>query len=158
GTGLKSTRGSIVGLPDAETDNMCLWDATTNHGNSGGPVCDSTGRVIAVVRVGYNLMGKLGGGNPPEQFIPVLQKDNPSFKPVDAGSKLEWPDVDALVSKSTVLIQCCSERESRLAIPNGAEVSFQSAGTSSAKNSTVPVSKTVRPGDGCFEDVGCLAC
>ena len=40
GKSLKSTRGSMVAMPDASVDNMCLYDAVTNPGNSGGPLCD----------------------------------------------------------------------------------------------------------------------
>ena len=39
GKSLKSTRGSMVAMPDASVDNMrCLYDAATNPGNSGGPL------------------------------------------------------------------------------------------------------------------------
>ncbi len=158
GTGLKSTRGTIVGLPEPDTDNMCLWDATTNHGNSGGPVCDNTGRVVAVVRVGYNLMGKLGGGIPSEQVVPFLKNYIPTLEPIESGTKLEWPDVDTLVSKSTVLIQCSSDRERQVMIPDGDEDSFQATVASGIKGTTRQKSKTVRPGEGCIEDDGCLAC
>ena len=43
GTTLKSTRGAVVAMPDAAVDNMFLYDAVTNPGNSGGPLCDKCG-------------------------------------------------------------------------------------------------------------------
>ncbi len=135
GKGLKSTRGTLVGLPDPETENMCLWDASTNHGNSGGPVCDNMGHVIAVVRVGFHLeLGQLGGGIPIEQVLPFLSKNISDFHPnLGSTDKLDWPAVDGLASKSTVLIQCKGAREVQLAI--GGKVHTQ-----------------------CIEDDGCVIC
>jgi len=158
GTGLKSTRGSLVGLPSDDTDGMCLYDATTNHGNSGGPVCDNTGRVIAVVRVGYNFMGKLGGGIPSEQVVTFLHEHIPDFHPIENGEKaLAWPEVDALVSKSTVLILCRVPRD-QLSIPGGDDLAFQSSSRSAANKSTKRASGSVTSQPTYIEDDGCVAC
>ena len=161
GTTVMSTRGTIARLPDPAVENLCLYTATTNHGNSGGPVCDNTGRAIAVVRMAFKFQfGTYGGGIPSEQVVPFLQKYIPTFQPADETKKLEWPDVDAVVSRSTVLIQCTNERDRRLTLPDGDESSFQTASaTSTARGTTRQASKkVVQPGDGCFEDAGCVAC
>ncbi len=117
GTGLKSTRGSIVGLPEASNENMCLYDATSNHGNSGGPVSDNRGNVIAIHRAGFTFSGKLGGGIPIEQAISFISDHVPGFGETTPNKKtLEWSQVDALVSKSTVLILCEAAKDQRVAI------------------------------------------
>jgi S1-C subfamily serine protease len=52
-----ATQGIISGL-NRDTDLGRLWhdmvqyDAPTNHGNSGGPILDSEGKVVAVVSLG----------------------------------------------------------------------------------------------------------
>jgi S1-C subfamily serine protease len=158
GTGLKSTRGSIVGLPTAETDGMCLYDAITNHGNSGGPICDNSGHVVAVVRVIFNLTEKLAGGIPSEQVVGFLHDHIPEFHPVEGEDKvLAWPEVDALVSKSTVLVLCRAEK-SRFAIPNDDDAIFQSSSKSAQPKTTKHSSGSVKPQPTYIEDDCCVAC
>jgi S1-C subfamily serine protease len=107
GTTLKSTRGAMVAMPDPAVDNMFLYDALTNPGNSGGPLCDKSGRVAGVVRA---ITGNVGGGAygcgiPISDALPFIQKHVPGFKIAATESKeIGWPEVDALVSQSTVLI------------------------------------------------------
>jgi S1-C subfamily serine protease len=107
GTTLKSTRGAMVAMPDPAVDNMFLYDALTNPGNSGGPLCDKSGRVAGVVRA---ITGNVGGGAygcgiPISDALPFIQKHVPGFKIATTAEKeVGWPDVDALVSQSTVLI------------------------------------------------------
>ncbi|HTQ39173.1 MAG TPA: trypsin-like peptidase domain-containing protein [Pirellulales bacterium] len=159
GTGLKTTRGSIVGLPSDDTEGMCLYDAITNHGNSGGPICDRTGRVVAVVRVIFNLKEMLNGGIPSEQVVPFLGAHIPGFQPTESGgSVLDWPDVDALVSKSTVLILCKAEREPHLTIPDGDDAAFQISSASSSKTSSKRSPGIVKSQPQYIEDDSCIAC
>lgn len=159
GTGLKSTRGSIVGLPSDDTDGMCLYDAITNHGNSGGPICDSTGRVVGVVRVIFNLTEKLAGGIPCEQAVAFVQKHVPDFHPVEESSPVvSWTDVDALASKSTVLVVCRGERDSSMTIPGRDESEFQSSSKSSAAKTGKRQSGSVKSEPTYIEDDCCLAC
>jgi S1-C subfamily serine protease len=106
GTTLKSTRGSMVAMPDPTLDNMCLYDAITNPGNSGGPLCDKTGRVAAVVRaVTGHVGGSYGAAIPVANALPFIRQHIPNFA-VSATKvdELDWPAVDALVAPSTVLI------------------------------------------------------
>jgi S1-C subfamily serine protease len=102
---LKSTRGSVTALPDDATNSMLLLDAVANPGNSGGPICDQCGCVVAVLTAGYTFQTTYTAGVPTTVALPFLAKHIPDFKPVTAGSEtLSWPDVDAKVSPSTVLI------------------------------------------------------
>ena len=115
GTTLKSTRGAVVAMPDAAVDNMFLYDALTNPGNSGGPLCDKAGRVAGVVRA---LTGNVGGGAygagiPIADAIPFIKQHVPEFKLNSGdGKEVDWPAVDALVSPSTVLLMCEEELQS----------------------------------------------
>src|SRR5262249_14880777 len=104
GTALKSTRGAMVAMPDASLDNMCLFDAVTNPGNSGGPLCDRVGRVAGVVRaVTGSVGGSYGAAIPIANAIPFIRKHVPELAPSVADAKeLDWPGVDAKVSPSTV--------------------------------------------------------
>lgn len=106
GTSLKSTRGAMVAMPDASVDNMCLFDAITNPGNSGGPLCDKAGRVAAVVRaVTGSVGGSYGAAIPISEALPFLRKHVPNLAaPMKDADELDWPGVDAKVSPSTVLI------------------------------------------------------
>lgn len=106
GTALKSTRGSMVAMPDASVDNMCLYDAVTNPGNSGGPLCDKTARVAAVVRaVTGSVGGNYGAAIPIASAMPFLRSHIPQLAETSTDAQeLDWPGVDAKIAPSTVLI------------------------------------------------------
>jgi S1-C subfamily serine protease len=106
GKSLKSTRGSMVAMPDASIDNMCLYDAVTNPGNSGGPLCDKKARVAAVVRaVTGSVGGSYGAAIPIAAAMPFLRSHIPDLTTASSEAKeLDWPGVDAKVAPSTVLI------------------------------------------------------
>jgi S1-C subfamily serine protease len=106
GKSLKSTRGSMVAMPDASVDNMCLYDAVTNPGNSGGPLCDKKARVAAVVRaVTGSVGGSYGAAIPIAEAMPFLRSYLPDLDTASGEWKeLDWPGVDAKVAPSTVLI------------------------------------------------------
>jgi S1-C subfamily serine protease len=113
GSSLKSTRGVIAGFLGAD-EQIVLYDAVTNAGNSGGPVCDQTGNVIAIHALGLGSAalgpnsGKFGGGIPIATAFPFLKKQIPELGTATGGSKLDWPDIDAKISPSTVLIRIYS--------------------------------------------------
>ena len=69
GASLKATRGVISGMPNPALDNLYLYDAVTNSGNSGGPVFDQKGNVVAVHCVGYNTASRYGGGIPVDDYL-----------------------------------------------------------------------------------------
>jgi hypothetical protein len=105
GASLKATRGSISSLPDGAANDRYLYDAVTNAGNSGGPVCDDKGNVIAVHYLGINTASRYGGGIPSPKALEFLKASLPDYKPqAPTGDKLDWPQVDEKVSPSTMLI------------------------------------------------------
>ena len=80
GTTLKSTRGAMVAMPDPSLENMFLYDAITNPGNSGGPLCDKCGRVAGVVRaVTGSVGGTYGAGISITDAMPFIRKHVPEL-------------------------------------------------------------------------------
>src|SRR5438105_14997259 len=76
------------------------------------PVCDDTGRVIAVhfqsvILAGLHAhgFGKVGYGVPIAEAMPFLNKTLPDLKPVGDEKKLDWPAVDQRISGSVVMIK-----------------------------------------------------
>ena len=96
----------MVAMPDAANDNLCLYDALTNPGNSGGPLVDKSGQVVGVVRaITGHQGGAYGAAIPMEQALPFFRKHVKTLKVVSAPGKiLDWPEVDGRVAPSTVLI------------------------------------------------------
>ncbi len=107
GTTVKATRGSIVSLPNDRLEGMLFYDATSNPGNSGGPLCTKRAAVTAVHCIGYMTATPYGGGIPIGKALPMIKESIPDFQEVPKSDRqLEWPDVDECVSRSTVLILC----------------------------------------------------
>jgi S1-C subfamily serine protease len=104
GFGLKATVGIVTGLPDPHYDNMLLMDLTANPGNSGGPICDNSGCVVAVTTMKY--FDGYSGGVLASDVIRFLSAAAPDLKPrvQENAEDLDWPDVDERVSPSTVMI------------------------------------------------------
>ena len=105
GASLKATRGSISSLPDPQVNSKYLYDAVSNAGNSGGPLCDAGANVVAVHSTGYNTASRYAGGVPSTQALEFVKKALPEFKPsAPSVAKLEWPKVDERAAASTMLI------------------------------------------------------
>ncbi len=105
---LKSTRGAIAGLPD-ESFNRYFSDAITNPGNSGGPICDKTGSVLAIHVAATGPAALLSKNYalhiPHSHALPLINKWIPNYNQLPPNTEIkEWVDVDGLVSRSTVLI------------------------------------------------------
>jgi len=61
GVNPKFTKGSLSSLTGAQDDpNMIQISVPVQHGNSGGPVCDSSARVVGIVD---SLLNKSGGND-----------------------------------------------------------------------------------------------
>ncbi|MGL4512757.1 MAG: trypsin-like peptidase domain-containing protein [Lacipirellulaceae bacterium] len=107
GLQLKSTRGSIVALPAPESEDLVLYDAITNPGNSGGPLCDDAGRVVGVVRALFRGEGggAYGAAIPMSRAIGFLRLHgvSPTIDESDA-TPLGWPEVDQRRAPATVLV------------------------------------------------------
>lgn len=108
GSGLKSTRGIVTGLPSKETDGMLVSDVQINPGNSGGPLCDSSGRVVGIntaVTASSRFVKGYGLAIPVTEAFSFIKEHLPKFVPVVGDTKKkEWTEVDAAVSPSTVMI------------------------------------------------------
>ena len=87
GGGLKATGGSVVGLPAGQADGMLLFDAAVNPGNSGGPVCDERGAVVAVATKIFLLDQGLSAGVTADDARRFLR----ATLPVDALDELPDP-------------------------------------------------------------------
>ena len=110
GAGLKTVRGPVFGFIDKQ-QNTVSYQAPTNPGNSGGPVCDSTGSVVAVHFAGADLSkipggtGKIGLGVAMSAAFPFFVDKIPGLTASQPGPEISWPEVDERVSKSTVMIK-----------------------------------------------------
>ena len=109
GLGLKATRGIITGLPEEANEGMLLFDAEINGGNSGGPVLDKTGTAVGVATATFNIGvgGKYSGATPIAVAIPFVKTLLPNFANEPASTvEKGWPDIDAQVAPSTVMLLC----------------------------------------------------
>lgn len=108
GNGLKATRGIITGLPSEATEKMLILDVQVNPGNSGGPLCDRSGRVVGVVAAKtFNaaFVQSYGLAIPIADALPFINQTIKDYSPPKAENRsLEWTDVDAAISPSTVMI------------------------------------------------------
>lgn len=118
GNNLKVTSGSIAGLPAAgvggstKVGSMLLLDATANHGNSGGPVIDASGRVVGVLTLGIKVEQAYTAAIPAQELREFLESINIGFSPKDVQSLDDvasagdqaWEDVVAAASQSTFQI------------------------------------------------------
>jgi S1-C subfamily serine protease len=111
GATIKTVRGTVVGFENDAKRKTLLFEATVNPGNSGGPLCDNTGRVVAVVFAKLNFAaikhgsGTFGMGIPIEAAMPFLRTTLPELQSAQPSDKLEWPEVDERISPSVVMVK-----------------------------------------------------
>jgi S1-C subfamily serine protease len=112
GLDLKTTRGSIAGLPNPQTTNLLLYDVVSNPGNSGGPTCDQFGRAVAVHAAGLGGWGKLGGGVPATIALEFVKQSIPDYQVLSgASSQREWADLVEDLGKSTLFVRVWQKPE-----------------------------------------------
>lgn len=110
GASVKATRGSVTGVPDPGTDEMLIYDAVLNPGNSGGPACDRSGTVLAIHRAGLlkgadAKLNSLAGGIPASHLLELAKANIPTFASAPAGPvKEDWADVAEVAGRSTCLV------------------------------------------------------
>ncbi len=108
GLGLKTTRGTIVTVPEPPEQMQFLHSAIVNRGNSGGPLVDETGAVLGVTVAFIKVENAMFVGIPVEEVWRFVRAHAADVKLLEAKKrpKLDWPVVDNLVSPSTVFVQC----------------------------------------------------
>jgi S1-C subfamily serine protease len=105
GASLKATRGVISAVPSASMEDMYLYDAVVNFGNSGGPVFDKCGNVIAVTTAMIRTEVQYGGAIPAAKALDFIKRNLTGYtEPPLSKTPLEWPVVDKQASPSTVLV------------------------------------------------------
>ncbi len=77
---------------------MYAMDAAANPGNSGGPICDKSGSVVAVLTAGTVKMAfNYSYGVPSDAALTLLATAVPNFPPPESAAPpaaKDWPDVD----------------------------------------------------------------
>jgi S1-C subfamily serine protease len=107
GTGLKLTQGIVTGLPEQVNENMLVTDAKVNPGNSGGPMLDAAGNVIAMVtaKVGRRQGDDLGLAIPSNVLDEFLKAKIKGYQPPPRLDKsMELPELDKYASPSVLLV------------------------------------------------------
>ncbi|QDU39216.1 putative periplasmic serine endoprotease DegP-like precursor [Maioricimonas rarisocia] len=113
GRGLKATRGIVSAIPDVTRQNVgdyYLFDASADHGNSGGPVLDREGQVIALLTMGYTEGARLTGGIPSpeawdfaEEHIADLEHVH---EEVNVKAYDDWAAMTGAVAPSVLHLTC----------------------------------------------------
>jgi S1-C subfamily serine protease len=108
GSGLKLTTGVVSALPEPGNGYMVMLDARVNPGNSGGPLCDASGKVIGMITAksfGGGFIDSYGMALPGADLDSFLKKHLKNYHTAPADpKKLAWEDVDRLVSPSVLMV------------------------------------------------------
>jgi hypothetical protein len=88
-----------------------LFDATADHGNSGGPIVDQAGNVVAVLTIGakgyQGIRADLTGGVSSNSAITFLSEHGRAAdEAVDAGPFPDWAATTEHVGPSVVRLTC----------------------------------------------------
>ena len=103
GARVKTTRGIVTGLPEPSND-LLLYDATTNSGHSTGPVLSKDGAVVAVHSKGFNIGKPIAGGIPAAYALAFVATHIPDFAGAPQSTEMDWPGIAKSASRSTVYI------------------------------------------------------
>lgn len=145
GLGLRTMRGRVTALPGDVSQmggtkwfdfSRRLWyDAASNHGTSGGAVCDERGNVVAIDTLGYRpdndpSTAKNAPGVPAPYAAAFIRAQLRDFShPPAAGPPLKWTEVNAKVSPSLVLIVAGYRKIALAMNPPNAEGARHSSGS-----------------------------
>lgn len=111
GAQLKATQGVIAGLPST-SESYYLLDATSDHGNSGGPILNRAGGVVSILTVGYRSAGVLADvtGGIPSQTAFAFVKQHLTVQPmatvgIEASETAEWSKLAKKYATSVVQVK-----------------------------------------------------
>jgi S1-C subfamily serine protease len=109
GGGLKLTKGIVSALADDENEGMMMLDCRVNPGNSGGPLCDTSGRVIGLVtaKTGGHNVDSYGMARPVEKLEPFMKQHIPNFSispPSEPSDTESWGKVDRAIGASVLMV------------------------------------------------------
>lgn len=109
GSGIKLTEGIVTALPETDTKGMLTVSCSINPGNSGGPLCNKRGQVVGIVTAKTRSGGAVdsyGMVIPTSDILRYLTRVLPDYRPAPPreGPRLEWNEVDELVSPSVVRV------------------------------------------------------
>jgi hypothetical protein len=106
GASVKVTQGSVSGILKDEETNLFQVDAAVNPGNSGGPLINERGEVIAVVTA--KLIGEqyadIAFGIPVNEAKRVLSAQGVRFTESRASEKLEGPELARRVTPAVAFL------------------------------------------------------
>jgi S1-C subfamily serine protease len=101
GKSVKATQGIVSAIPN-EQDNIILFDAEVHPGNSGGPLCDAKGNVVAVNTWKFEI----SGGESSVSALQFLSTHLPTVDlPSEKNTKADWTEIAEQAAKSTLIVE-----------------------------------------------------
>ena len=106
GANVKVTRGTVSGIETKEAQKVFQIDAPVNPGNSGGPLVNEQGEVVAVVnaKLAGSVVSNVGFAVPINYAKTTLHDNGVEFATAGSKEKLDGPALVKRVSPSVVLI------------------------------------------------------
>ncbi len=106
GDSVKITRGTISGIETRDTYKYFQVDAVLNPGNSGGPLVDDRGQVVAInnAKLSGPAVSGIGLAVPINYIKDLLRRQDVSFSTVAVPPRMEGPMLVRKVSPSVALI------------------------------------------------------
>ncbi len=107
GESLKITRGTVAGVVDRKGRKVFQIDATLNPGNSGGPVVDTQGRVIGIVRSGLvgEAIERVEFAVPASEALQLLHQQGIHVAPAADGTAMDGPALARRVRPSVAYLK-----------------------------------------------------
>jgi S1-C subfamily serine protease len=109
GTNYRLRHGLVNGVPQETTKHMLSLDMRLDPGNSGGPLFDKQGNVVAMVTAkieGGDATESIGLALPAQYLQTFLQQRLKDYKPAALGTeKLDWEEVAKRHGPSVVMVQ-----------------------------------------------------
>lgn len=106
----KITQGNVNSLAGLENDSRVFqYDASTQPGNSGGPVLDESGNIVGVVSHRYTEESNVNFAVKSSLLENFLAANNVDFEEAESTEELKLPDIAEKAGQFTVLVACWGE-------------------------------------------------